>query len=48
MPSLFFLDEATVLAAGHRPCGYCRRADHWWFARSLQPAGLGQLSGHQA
>lgn len=26
--ALFFLDEATALAAGHRPCGYCRRADH--------------------
>lgn len=32
---LFFLDEATALAAGHRPCGECRRADlrrfgaHW-------------------
>ncbi|PZA12930.1 hypothetical protein DNX69_05485 [Rhodopseudomonas palustris] len=24
---LFFLDEATALAAGHRPCYYCRRAD---------------------
>lgn len=24
---LFFLDEATALAAGHRPCFYCRRAD---------------------
>lgn len=23
---LFFLDEATALAAGHRPCFYCRRA----------------------
>lgn len=22
---LFFLDEATALAAGHRPCGECRR-----------------------
>jgi hypothetical protein len=22
---LFFLDEATAFAAGHRPCGYCRR-----------------------
>jgi hypothetical protein len=22
---LFFLDEATALAAGHRPCFYCRR-----------------------
>lgn len=24
---LFFLDEATALAAGHRPCFYCRRAE---------------------
>ena len=24
---LFFLDEATALAAGHRPCFYCRRPD---------------------
>lgn len=24
---LFFLDEATSLAAGHRPCAECRRAD---------------------
>ncbi|MGH2365767.1 MAG: hypothetical protein ACRDHX_14085 [Chloroflexota bacterium] len=24
---LFFLDEATALAAGHRPCGECRRHD---------------------
>src|SRR5690242_21429493 len=23
---LFFLDEATSLAAGHRPCAECRRA----------------------
>jgi hypothetical protein len=22
---LFFLDEATALSAGHRPCGECRR-----------------------
>ncbi|HEY0836348.1 MAG TPA: hypothetical protein VGE72_20745 [Azospirillum sp.] len=32
---LFFRDEATALAAGHRPCAQCRRADfdrfraHW-------------------
>ena len=31
---LFFLDEATALAAGHRPCFYCRRAD----ARAFQAA----------
>jgi hypothetical protein len=24
---LFFLDEATALAAGHRPCALCRRGD---------------------
>jgi hypothetical protein len=25
--ALFFLDEATALAAGHRPCAACRRED---------------------
>lgn len=29
---LFFLDEATALAAGHRPCFECRRQDFVWFA----------------
>jgi hypothetical protein len=29
---LFFLDEATALAAGHRPCFECRRQDALWFA----------------
>ncbi|HZY69238.1 MAG TPA: hypothetical protein VFE52_11650, partial [Devosia sp.] len=34
---LFFLDEATALAAGHRPCAECRRNDyksflHAWIA----------------
>jgi len=24
---LFFLDEATAFAAGHRPCGECRHGD---------------------
>jgi hypothetical protein len=24
---LFFLDEATAFAAGHRPCGFCRHGD---------------------
>jgi hypothetical protein len=28
---LFFLDEATALAAGHRPCFECRRRDYEWF-----------------
>ena len=25
---LFFLDEAVALAAGHRPCGECRRTHY--------------------
>ena len=33
---LFFLDEATALAAGHRPCAECRRAD---YVRFLELAG---------
>ncbi|CAJ0880232.1 hypothetical protein R77567_03280 [Ralstonia sp. LMG 32965] len=31
---LFFLDEATALAAGHRPCGECRRDDYNHFKRA--------------
>jgi hypothetical protein len=29
---LFFLDEATAFAAGHRPCALCRRDDYNRFA----------------
>jgi hypothetical protein len=36
--ALFFLDEATALAAGHRPCGYCRRGDYLAFATAWQAA----------
>ena len=32
---LFFLDEITALAAGHRPCFECRRAAAEKFARSF-------------
>ncbi len=32
---LFFLDEVTALAAGHRPCFYCRRTKANEFARCL-------------
>lgn len=32
---LFFLDEVTALAAGHRPCFYCRRAAAENFRRCL-------------
>src|SRR6202045_5444043 len=31
---LFFLDEPTALAAGHRPCFECRRADAEAFRRA--------------
>jgi hypothetical protein len=31
---LFFLDEATALAAGHRPCAECRRADFLAFRQA--------------
>src|SRR3989454_9249767 len=37
---LFFLDEATAFAAGHRPCALCRREDYDRFAaiwRRLHP-----------
>jgi len=31
---LFFLDEATALAAGHRPCAECRHADYARFCEA--------------
>ena len=31
---LFFLDEATALAAGHRPCAECRRRDFLRFRQA--------------
>jgi hypothetical protein len=37
---LFFLDEATAFAAGHRPCALCRREDYDRFVsiwRELHP-----------
>ena len=41
---LFFLDEATAFAAGHRPCALCRREDYDRFAeiwRELHPSRRG-------
>jgi hypothetical protein len=38
---LFFLDEATALAAGHRPCAECRYADERRF-RACWAAGRGE------
>jgi hypothetical protein len=37
---LFFLDEATALAAGHRPCGECRHARLDEFLEAWVDAGL--------
>ncbi|MBA3605472.1 MAG: hypothetical protein H0W46_05765 [Acidimicrobiia bacterium] len=37
---IFFLDDAVALAAGHRPCGFCRRADHHTY-RDAVTAGVG-------
>lgn len=36
---LFFLDEVTALAAGHRPCFECRRADALAFAERFHARG---------
>jgi hypothetical protein len=41
---LFFLDEATAFAAGHRPCALCRREDYVAFGalwRDLHPCQVG-------
>ena len=42
---LFFLDEATAFAAGHRPCFYCRRDDASRF-RAAWEAGNGAAGVH--
>jgi hypothetical protein len=43
LTELYFLDEATGLAAGHRPCGECRYQEYQAFkrawARAFGPAG---------
>ncbi len=52
LTELYFLDEATGLAAGHRPCGECRYREyqafkHAW-ARAFPPGGAldgGTLEG---
>jgi hypothetical protein len=41
---LFFLDEATAFAAGHRPCALCRREDYDRFGEiwgELHPGQVG-------
>jgi hypothetical protein len=43
---LFFLDEATALAAGHRPCFFCRRGDAEAFVAAWQQGN--RVSGLRA
>ena len=49
LTELYFLDEATALAAGHRPCGECRHAayrafaDAWAVAHPTDEAGARHL-----
>ncbi|MDP9330520.1 MAG: hypothetical protein M3P11_07800 [Actinomycetota bacterium] len=40
---LFFLDEATAFAAGHRPCALCRREDYGRFVELWQYAHPDQV-----
>jgi hypothetical protein len=41
---LFFLDEATAFAAGHRPCAECRHADYQRF-KEAWAVGVGAPNG---
>jgi hypothetical protein len=47
LTELYFLDEATGLAAGHRPCGECRYQEYQAFkgawARAFRPAGAPEI-----
>jgi hypothetical protein len=40
---LFFLDEATALAAGHRPCALCRREDYRRFLDVVGARGADEI-----
>src|SRR6266516_5495890 len=40
---LFFLDDATALSAGHRPCAECRRDDYRSFLGLTGAAGADEL-----
>lgn len=40
---LFFLDEATAFAAGHRPCALCRHEDYVRFGELWRESHLGQV-----
>jgi hypothetical protein len=40
---LFFLDEATAFAAGHRPCALCRRDDYNRFLAIVGASGADEI-----
>jgi hypothetical protein len=40
---LFFLDEATAFAAGHRPCALCRREDYNQFLELTGAGGADEI-----
>ena len=37
---IFFLDDAVALAAGHRPCGLCRRSDYLSYRDAVARSGV--------
>ena len=43
---LFFLDEATAFAAGHRPCALCRREDYVRFGEIWSALHPGPTGAH--
>src|SRR4026209_304283 len=44
---LFFLDEVTALAAGHRPCALCRRKDYDRFLEILDAGGADEIDNRR-
>ena len=47
LTELYFLDEATGLAAGHRPCGECRYREYQAFKRAWADAARRRLAGRR-
>jgi hypothetical protein len=43
--ALFFYDEAVALAAGHRPCALCRRADYLRYCAAVSLKRADEIDG---
>jgi len=41
--ALFFYDEAVALAAGHRPCAFCRREDYNAYRSAAELRGAAEI-----